>query len=35
MNNKLINEQNKWNTFIDTPFYTKIGKVHSVQEQFS
>ncbi|MGG0648118.1 flagellar protein export ATPase FliI [Bacillus mycoides] len=34
MNNKLMNEHNKWNTFIETPFYTKFGKVHSVQEQF-
>lgn len=34
MNNELMNEHNKWNTFIETPFYTKVGKVHSVQEQF-
>ena len=31
----LIIEHSKWNTFIETPFYTKVGKVHSVQEQFS
>ena len=34
MNNQLIIEHSKWNTFIETPFYTKVGKVHSVQEQF-
>ena len=34
MNNELMNEHNKWNTFIETPFFTKVGKVHSVQEQF-
>lgn len=34
MNRLLMNENQKWNTFIETPFYTKVGKVHSVQEQF-
>lgn len=33
MSSKLMNEHNKWNAFIETPFYTKNGKVHSVQEQ--
>ena len=34
MNNKLMNEHNKWNTFIETPFIRNLAKVHSVQEQF-
>lgn len=34
MNSMLINEHQKWNTFIETSFYIKTGKVHSVQEQF-
>lgn len=34
MSRLLMNENEKWNKFIETPLYTKVGKVHSVQEQF-
>lgn len=34
MSRLLMNENEKWNKFIKTPLYTKVGKVHSVQEQF-
>ncbi|MEI4830590.1 flagellar protein export ATPase FliI [Bacillus sp. FJAT-53711] len=34
MKERLVKEHKKWNAFIETPFYIKRGKVHSVQEQF-
>lgn len=34
MKEQLLKEHFKWKEFIHTPFYTKTGKVHSVQEQF-
>ncbi|PHA01929.1 flagellum-specific ATP synthase FliI [Bacillus pseudomycoides] len=34
MKERLVKEHEKWNTLMETPFYIKKGKVHSVQEQF-
>ncbi|KFN03955.1 flagellar protein export ATPase FliI [Bacillus clarus] len=34
MSSMLMNEHNKWNVFVETPLYTKTGKIHSIQEQF-
>ncbi|HDX9579548.1 TPA: flagellar protein export ATPase FliI [Bacillus pseudomycoides] len=34
MKERLVKEHEKWNAFIEAPFYIKRGKVHSVQEQF-
>lgn len=34
MRKQLLQEHARWNEFIKTPFYIKVGKVHSVQEQF-
>ena len=28
MSRLLMNENEKWNKFIETPLYTKVGKVH-------
>ncbi|MDC2865758.1 MULTISPECIES: flagellar protein export ATPase FliI [unclassified Bacillus (in: firmicutes)] len=34
MKERLVTEHERWNEFIEVPFYIQKGKVHSVQEQF-
>ncbi|PEA53497.1 flagellum-specific ATP synthase FliI [Bacillus pseudomycoides] len=34
MKERLVTEHEKWNAFIEAPFYIQKGKIHSVQEQF-